>query len=499
MKHTRKKRVLKNEFKSYVLTIAFAFLVLVLIVLTVDMIRIQTVGKAYFGLNASRETPQPQFTCTDSDNGVDYSVKGNTVVYLSRVDLRKNETSTTLRENRTDTCEDSTTLNEQFCSSDSTASSISYDCPYGCADGVCTSQEVIQACGSSVPMNSSICKNVAQVYPIDPVSTPELKNIKLKYLDDSGYLRGKYVRVFLFCAIKAGTNQCIAPPGPPVYSPNHTFMFKPINYSAPGYFLPDYQGQHFDEVSLYYGFNLAAEWFDKTLGLKNAKRIRVDAYNPSISGDHAEAAYQDDGTPILRFPAKPAGFSAYRAIKVMFHEVTHMVFIETIKNNDYVFNNVMGATDLTAFFMNEGYALYFPCSYYNSSYFYSPNRPTDIDFDYNYSYGVPVYGEKSSDGWGILEMKEVVELKKPSASVQRANMLAFAGALWDVRKEIGPEVLDPMIVKSWRIMPVQKTGDFVVDAMVALVQADNKMYNGEHKQTIISAFAGHNIICKTCK
>jgi hypothetical protein len=137
----------------------------------------------------------------------------------------------------------------------------------------------------------------------------------------------------------------------------------------------------------------------------------------------------------------------------------------------------MGANDLTAHFMNEGYALYFPCSYFNTSYISHAGPKADIDLDYKY----------------------VKAGKSANLSVKEENMYAFAEALWDVRKEIGPEVLDPMIVKSWRIMPVQKSGDFVVDAMVALVQADKQMYHGEHNQTIISVFAKHNIICKTCK
>jgi hypothetical protein len=64
-------------------------------------------------------------TCTDSDGGIDYYVKGTLKIG---------------NEAKTDQCLNSTkgTLMEYYCGSNTTTDYLLYDCPYGCLNGACS-------------------------------------------------------------------------------------------------------------------------------------------------------------------------------------------------------------------------------------------------------------------------------------------------------------------------------------------------------------------------
>lgn len=89
-------------------------------------------GDAFCNLNENSTTcPEDcstNVTCTDSDEGLDYSVKG------SASGMRRSG----VFENNTDKCVDNITLLEWYCI-DGLLDGFWYECPSGCAGGACTS------------------------------------------------------------------------------------------------------------------------------------------------------------------------------------------------------------------------------------------------------------------------------------------------------------------------------------------------------------------------
>ena len=70
---------------------------------------------------------EAQLTCTDSDSGKDYYVKG---------------TVTDIDGNGTDYCSGANDLTEYFCGTQLQLNSETYTCPNGCQDGACVSSEI---------------------------------------------------------------------------------------------------------------------------------------------------------------------------------------------------------------------------------------------------------------------------------------------------------------------------------------------------------------------
>ena len=79
---------------------------------------------------------QTTTTCTDSDNGLNYYIKG---------------TSSKGQEQLTDFCVNSIKLSEAICNVDNNPANAQYDCPNGCSDG---------ACISSTPLEITDCNNM---------------------------------------------------------------------------------------------------------------------------------------------------------------------------------------------------------------------------------------------------------------------------------------------------------------------------------------------------
>jgi hypothetical protein len=456
MKHTRKKRVLKNEFKSYVLTIAFAFLVLVLIVLTVDMIRIQTVGKAFFGLNASRETPRPPpqqvspYICTDSDNGLDYSVKGNAVVYLSRVDLHKNETSTTLRENRTDTCEDSTTLNEQFCSS-GRATSSRYDCPYGCIDGACNTQDVTQVCGSSIPMNSSVCKYVAQVF-FSPKGeeTAYFKNVLLKRVPRSGCLENKYV----------------------VVSRKTSAGYK-VPCMDNFFYNPKTSAEKFSLVSGYYYADYLQEYHREKMKLTLPK-LGLYLTDPPASDPGSKQGHTVGLTGIEMYPTVPF------LTDVLEHEFAHFV-----QHNIFSANHPGSCEDANSpvSALLEGHARYASAFFMNSP----MQRGSGVSTIFNLSKTTAV-------------QFPVPTRDKCEDTTACGNKLlhGIAGIFWEIKtlfeyKYNDADKVNLLIYTAWKEITFDK--EPMTELLIALSHADSQLNNGENRLALAEIFVKR---CPNC-
>ncbi len=66
------------------------------------------------------------YSCTDSDSGKNYSIKGNVIAKSPTSDI-----------NVTDLCSSSNVLIEYFCTADKQQSGETYNCPNGCSNGAC--------------------------------------------------------------------------------------------------------------------------------------------------------------------------------------------------------------------------------------------------------------------------------------------------------------------------------------------------------------------------
>ncbi|MBU0536251.1 MAG: hypothetical protein KKE20_04760, partial [Nanoarchaeota archaeon] len=337
-----------------------------------------------------------------------------------------------------------------------------------------------------------ITKFSARVYEIDPQLTPEPKIIQLTNLDGSGYLRGKYVEIKFPCVTgNKGSGDCIHPPGPiQPYSKDNIFVYEPVVIGNPNYYASTFEGQNFDAVMIYYAINRGAEYF-KSLGLGVPKvtvgvmPTPVCSHTVQVPADHDEY-----GHPLLQLgfpneacleeiPNSPYGAARWNA-GVNIHELTHFVFEGESNSNSYISYRIkhqpkLPKSDGQLSIINEGYASYFPNSILDTpTYGYQEEgKVGSIDDDYVYR------------GWTTNEMR-------------MEGIKAFSGALWDVRKELGQEVTDRLIVKSWKLLPTSAPANLVESAFTSLVEADWQLYNGVHRDVIKSEFKRHGIVCSTC-
>ncbi|MBI2057048.1 hypothetical protein HYT91_02220 [Candidatus Pacearchaeota archaeon] len=78
--------------------------------------------------NQTNTTSATTYTCTDSDGGMNYNIKGNVVA-----------SSPTSNINVIDLCSSSSALIEYFCTADKQQTGGTYICPNGCSNGACVS------------------------------------------------------------------------------------------------------------------------------------------------------------------------------------------------------------------------------------------------------------------------------------------------------------------------------------------------------------------------
>jgi hypothetical protein len=97
---------------------------------------------------------EPMFSCTDSDNGIDYYLKG-----VAEGVFQALKDAAEVR-NADDFCLDENTLVEYFCKDDYT-SSERFKCPFGCNNGVCwkSADEKVNAVSTPTPTPTPVAKN----------------------------------------------------------------------------------------------------------------------------------------------------------------------------------------------------------------------------------------------------------------------------------------------------------------------------------------------------
>lgn len=303
----------------------------------------------------------------------------------------------------------------------------------------------------------------AQVYLIDPTTTPNLTRVNLTNLDGSGYLRGRYVNVVntLYSGEKI--------PTPRVRSINLSFIYQPTNFSLNltpnrqlGYWghddLSD-SGHRFRQAEAYYYMTEAAKYFVNNFGFRPKKAVEYRIYDVRAN----VGGYQGNYVVVGAMPK--LNDSVLGDIRGDVHEYTHLV------QHDYV---LLPYNTLDQQGLVESFAKYFECAFTNTSadpYIYDAQT-------------------------GIKQFSNYSQWNYTNAS-GKAVAFVLASTWWQMRQEIGENVSDKLVYNAMTEW-IRYRSCAASDALVATLKADDKLYRGIYKQKIIEIFGKHNIFQGKC-
>jgi hypothetical protein len=143
-----------------------------------------------------------QEQCVDSDNGINYHIKGEAKgVYgkdnLTGIILGENPNQLSLNYNYSlnysifyDHCYDNETsrqLNEAYCDENNTLKSISYNCIYGCQDGACINETIIIEGNLKLVDNNIIIESIKEDYIVEGSLKSEILQHLGKRITSTGY------------------------------------------------------------------------------------------------------------------------------------------------------------------------------------------------------------------------------------------------------------------------------------------------------------------------
>ena len=270
-----------------------------------------------------------------------------------------------------------------------------------------------------------------KAYPNHPLAG-DVKTVKLANLKDKTKLSGKFINI-----INDDTTGASSTDG--------SFNFKP-------------EDTHFDEVGMYYYMNVIHDYFSK-MGFKELDK----PLNATVHyGDNYDNAYFSPWGQEFCFGDGNRLNNLAREESVAYHEYTHAV---TSAITNLAYKAESGA-------MNEGWSDYFACTQDNDPklgewVMAKMNRPWMRNLDEFKKYPDDVQGEVHADGkiWGSV--------------------------LWSVRKALGKEVADAVIHKG-RYYINDYNAKFA-DGVEGVLEADEALYNGAHKEEILKVFAKHGI------
>ncbi|MDJ0597996.1 MAG: M36 family metallopeptidase [Crocosphaera sp.] len=284
----------------------------------------------------------------------------------------------------------------------------------------------------------------ARVYPENPEETPlatvMLRNVKSPYKQ----LDGEHCKVINEDAPPAKADD------------NYRFNYFPGN-------------THFDECQVYYAVEKVYQYFldlgfrgftvNNPYGKANNGQL---AANVHIGTNYDNAFYRPSTGQIYfgdgSYPGNPHGLQDLaKEVDVVAHEFTHALIDEYRPG---IFGSEGSA-------LHEGYADYFACSLTNDS---------DLG-----EYVVP-----SPEKPGVIRNCDN-NLRYPEApSEPHARGRVWAGACWDLRKEVGKEVADFLIFGS--ILVLGTTSPTFKYAKDMLLLIDRYWCGGEYRETIKRIF-----------
>ena len=310
------------------------------------------------------------------------------------------------------------------------------------------------------------------VYEENPITTRNVVNRVLPNLDGSGFLRGDFVDVVVYngpADIRVYSRDFVDGLENNARSTEHDFRFNPND-------------SRFDEANVYFHINRIHDFFKNSFDFTG----RDDQLLTIV--DHPTIDERD--SKILSEPMNNAFFSGFtqslaigegtgtangglnnlaRDADVLYHEYTHAVVDRItalgIRPND------MGRA------MNEAYADYFPCSFFND----------------------PDMGEWSvSSARGLRNLDNnnrfPDHLFEPHTGAPEEHFtgLIWGGACWTLRERIGQRDADPLIFNSLFFLPRDGSANFQI-GLTVLLQVDESIFDGAHQETIREVFNARGI------
>jgi len=298
---------------------------------------------------------------------------------------------------------------------------------------------------------------LADVYPNNPVSTPDIKTVTLANLDTSGTLSGKYVKVYKFTKYDQQEN------------PLGEFDLK----AGPDGFRVAPGDERFNQPSAYYHVNRYHDYFKDTFAYtKRDSPMPVYVSVTRTDGGALNNAYFYPAGDYLVFGKRDNGKDYAIDGDVVGHEYTHSVVETLCKIGD---NPIWSE----ARSMNEALADYFACSVAGDPVEgdYASGSPRDLTNRFRYPDEVPM-ALQTRDGTNIYTFPEEHDTGR-----------IWGGALWDLRRSLGASVADKVIFASLPLLPAAATFS---DGRAALVTADRQLNTGA-QATITTVMSNRGI------
>jgi Zn-dependent metalloprotease len=305
------------------------------------------------------------------------------------------------------------------------------------------------------------------VYEENPLTTRLLVEQTLPRLDNSGFLKGDFVNVLVYggpAGILVDGRQFDSFLRNNAFSQNHDFRYATSD-------------RRFDEANVYFHINRIHDFFRETFGFTER-----DAPLPVIVG---YPAFDERTGRVLNRPMDNAFFSPFkqrlaigtgvgrasgglnnlaRDADVLYHEYTHAV-IDRITELGVVEHDLGRA-------MGEAYADYFACTLFSDPDMgeWSVNSQSGMrNLNNNHRFPNDIY----HPGTGAPE--------------EHYTGLIWGGALWSLREAVGQQAADPIVFTSLYFLPKAGNANFQI-GLTALLQADESLFDGAHRETIREIF-----------
>lgn len=284
---------------------------------------------------------------------------------------------------------------------------------------------------------------LADVYPNNPVSTPEVKTVVLENLDASGTLSGKYVKVYKFTGYDQQEN----------VQGEFDLKAGPDGFRvAPG-------DERFNQPSVYYHVNRYHDYFKNTFAYtKRDSPMPVYVSVTRPDGGALNNAYFTPQGDYLVFGKTDAGRDYAVDGDIVGHEYTHSV-VETLCK---IGNNPIWSE---ARAINEALADYFGNTVAGDPVGgeYAGGAPRDLTNRFHYPEEVPM-AIRMRDGTNIYTFPEEHDTSR-----------IWSGALWDLRRALGAPTADKITFASIPLLPDAAT---FADGRAALLTADRQLNTG---------------------
>jgi Zn-dependent metalloprotease len=269
------------------------------------------------------------------------------------------------------------------------------------------------------------------VHSSSPKVDPELKQVDLKGLDSSGYLKGQATEV----ENKTAPSKA--------YSPSGSFFYESEN-------------THYHEVMVYYHISELRDYLLQ-MGVKGLPRTSATVHfnedDNSFYSPSKKALFFGDG-----------GVPDSADADIILHEYGHAV-MDALAGLQAGWGSQGGA-------MHEGFGDYVAASFFND----------------------PEIGEWDSTAYSDLGYLRTVENSKhfPEDITRETHEDGeiWAGTLWDLRKLLGKQIADPLIYHSLDFLPVDAN---FKDGLVAILSVDQTRYRSKYKKAILKTFKTRGI------